>query len=142
MEKMSPRLPIEESIELINKYTQQLRNSGYGWSQAKEIIVSGIRGFRSRFERRMRENGVYFRTAKSTLRGRVRKKLLEKTTWYKQKKNKNDEKEQSRSTSEETESLHKKRKRKKEIEKKLKELKRKGWKEMEKRMKMESPLKQ
>ena len=55
---------------------------------------SGIRGYRRRVERRKKENnGEFYRHGKNTLKQRVRKKLTEKTTWYREKKKKHDEEE-------------------------------------------------
>jgi hypothetical protein len=75
---------------VINDYTYKLKISGYNRGQAKEIIVSGIRGFRNKVERRKREGQPFYRHAKKTLASRVKKKLLGKTSWYKDNNNKDD----------------------------------------------------
>jgi hypothetical protein len=35
----------KEIIDLIDHYSKQLKNSGYGWAQAKEIVTCGLKGF-------------------------------------------------------------------------------------------------
>ena len=65
--------------------TTTLSVSGYNDKEIKEIIESGLTGFVRKVER-LRKAGVPFhRPAASTLQGRIKKKLLEKTNWYKQK---------------------------------------------------------
>ena len=36
-------------------FTQQLRNSGYGWLQARDVITSGLKGYLSKVERRKKK---------------------------------------------------------------------------------------
>ena len=43
-EVMDDRLEINEEIEIINHFTAQLRNSGYQYKQARDIIVSALKG--------------------------------------------------------------------------------------------------
>ena len=59
---------------------QELRNSGYSVEQAREILISGYRGWKRRLERRG-ATGMY-RAAKDTLEEREKKKLIERETWY------------------------------------------------------------
>ena len=74
------KLGVEEQKLVLEQFTQELKNSGYYREQAKEIIVSGFRGWRRRLEKRG-ESGLY-RPAHTTLAERERKKLLERETWY------------------------------------------------------------
>lgn len=80
-----------EKIAIVDHYTKQLKNSGYSWLQAKEVVTCGLEGFRNKCERRKKEGGNFYRNAKQTLGKRVKKKLLEKTSWFKDKKRENDE---------------------------------------------------
>ena len=83
-----------EKIGTIDNMTQQMKNSGYSRMETAEAMVSGIRGYRRRVERRKKENnGEFYRHGKNTLKQRVRKKLTEKTTWYREKKKKHGEEE-------------------------------------------------
>ena len=67
----------------MEQFTLQLKNSEYSCKEARSHVVDGIRGWKNKIERRKRENIEFYRLAKNTLKTRVRKKLLEKETWYK-----------------------------------------------------------
>ena len=51
--------------------------------------MSGVRGFKNKIARRIREKQPFYRHAKKTLASRVKKKLLGKSSWYKGGKVKN-----------------------------------------------------
>ena len=74
------RLGVEEQRIVLEQMTQELKNSGYKIEQARDIIISGFRGWKRRIERR-KVTGLY-RAAKDTLEAREKKKLVEKETWY------------------------------------------------------------
>ena len=76
----------EEMHEIIEHYITQLKTSGYDRKLTKEIITCGVVGWRRKIQRREREGRGYYRHAKSTLAGRNKKKLLEKVTWFREKR--------------------------------------------------------
>ena len=73
----------EERISIVDKYTQQLLNSGYNRSQIKEIVVSALKGFKRKEEERKGDMKPKFRYGKNTVQIRNRRKLIEKVTWFK-----------------------------------------------------------
>ena len=76
----------EGEIErVVNQYTSQLRTSGYERRKCREIVVSGVLGWKRKIERRKEQGAGFYRGAASTLRLRMRKKLTDKVTWYKDK---------------------------------------------------------
>ena len=75
----------EEKIRVVEEYTVQLKTSGYNYKETQEIIRSGCIGFKRRKERRTREGIPYHREGYRTLEGRVKKKLMDKKSWYKRK---------------------------------------------------------
>ena len=79
--------------------TRQMKNSGYVWKEAREIIVSGGVGLKRKEERRKKEGKGFHRKAATTLAGRVKKKLLQKTRWYKGRKRTDDTEEKIEKTS-------------------------------------------
>ena len=80
---MDENISTKEKIEKIEKFTQQLVNSGYQWSQIRNIVVSSLR-FTIKRESKQKENGENrYRTAVESLEKRIRSKLLESTEWYK-----------------------------------------------------------
>ena len=58
----------------------------------KEVVISGMKGWKSKMKRRVLTGRMY-RSAKSTLPTRCRKKLTEKTSWYRKRKRMEDEEE-------------------------------------------------
>ena len=66
--------------------TTQLKGSGYTRRQSREIIVAGMLGWMRKRRRRQAEGRDFYRGAASTLRQRMRKKLLDPVNWYKEKK--------------------------------------------------------
>ena len=80
----------EELLGVVEHYTTQLKQSGYERKQAKEIVCSGVTGWQRKVQRREREGRGYYRLGSSTLKDRTRKKLLEKTTWYRPKRRAED----------------------------------------------------
>ena len=81
-EMMDDEISTEEKVSIVDHFTQQLVNSGYSAQKIKEIIVSSLKGIR-RKEKRRKEQGNKYRSARETLVERMNKKLLEATTWYK-----------------------------------------------------------
>ena len=79
-------VPHSEIILIIEQFTQQLKNSEYDCKEARGHVVDGIRGWKNKIERRKQEGQPFHRLAKNTLYRRVKKKLLEKETWYKTEK--------------------------------------------------------
>ena len=92
----SETVEMSEKVQIIDDYTETLSVSGYSKREIKEIIESGLTGFVRKVER-LRKAGIPFhRPASMTLQGRIRKKLLEKTNWYKGDKKRKQENEASR----------------------------------------------
>ena len=73
----------EETTSTIETFTQQLKSSGYSRKGFREIVVSGTLGWKRKVQRREKDGIEFYRSAKTTLAARCRKKLLEKVTWYK-----------------------------------------------------------
>ena len=83
LSNMGQSITMDEYVGVIDDYTYKLKASGYNQDQAREVIMSGLRGYKNKKERRKREGQPFYRPAKKTLSTRVRKKLMEKNTWYK-----------------------------------------------------------
>ena len=72
----------EEKLEIVERFIREMKNSGYERRAAREAVISGLRGSRKRRERKEKDGGNFYRSAKETLPERMRKKLMESTTWY------------------------------------------------------------
>ena len=83
------RLGTEEQVRILEQFTQELKNSGYTIEQAREIIISGFRGWSRRLARR-RATGLY-RSAKDSLEEREKAKLIERDSWFLHRKRGEDE---------------------------------------------------
>ena len=78
-EVMDKDISVAEKTEIVDHYTQQLRNSGYSSDQIRDIVQSSLKGMlRKEIINRNRENR--YRSGESTLEEREKKKLLESTT--------------------------------------------------------------
>ena len=49
------------------------------------MTISGVKGWKRKIDRRKQEGSDFYRTAKKTLKTRIKKKLTEKETWFKEK---------------------------------------------------------
>ena len=81
---------IEQSEEgevekVIEQYTKQLKTSGYDRKKCREVVTSGVVGWIRKRRRREEQGMNFYRGAASTLRLRIRKKLLDPVTWFKDK---------------------------------------------------------
>ena len=81
-EVMSADITIEEKIGVIDHYTQQLVNSGFSYIQIREIILSSLKGVKSKEKKRLAKGGKRFLSSEDTLEDRIRKKLTEAVAWY------------------------------------------------------------
>ena len=90
LEVMGDNLPQQERDKVVDKYTQQLVNSGYSWKQCREIVISAIKG-QVRKETMIKKLGIKkYRSGQESLNKRVNKKLLEKYNWFRTRKSDED----------------------------------------------------
>ena len=83
LSKTNPKREVtRETLNLVETFTRELKISEYGFIEAQQVIGSGIIGWRRKKERRMKGGGEFYHHAASTLNERCRRKLVEKTTWY------------------------------------------------------------
>ena len=54
-------------------------------------MVSGVLGWQRKIIRRIKEGKPFYRSAESTLKLRCKKNLMEKVTWYKNKRKQEDD---------------------------------------------------
>ena len=74
LSNVSDRVEKAEKIAIVDHYTKQLKNSGYSWMQAREVVSCGLKGYINKCERRRKEGKGFYRKAKQTLSTRMRKK--------------------------------------------------------------------
>ena len=74
--------------EVVDQFGRKLMTSGYSLKQARKITLGGIRGWERKLERAKTEGRRIFKTSGDSLSGRIKKKTLGKTNWFKKRKNK------------------------------------------------------
>ena len=80
----------EEYNKIIDQLTKELKNAEYNYKTAREIIISGIRGWKTRLARREEKGQEIYRLAKNTAKIREYKKLMSRETWYKPQEQKSE----------------------------------------------------
>ena len=80
----SERPDISERVKVVNKFTQRMANSGYSKQQAKRVVISSLKGYEAARKRAAKSCVRMHRSAKSGAEGRNIRKLLAKTSWYKE----------------------------------------------------------
>ena len=54
---------IQEILNIIEQFTQEMKNSGYNILQAREAVLSGIRGWKGKQRKRKRAGQEFYRLA-------------------------------------------------------------------------------
>ena len=54
------KMDFKEKIKTIDHYTKQLKNSGYGWVQAREIVSCGLKGLINKCNRRQQAGEEFY----------------------------------------------------------------------------------
>ena len=85
--------PQAELNKTINEFQNKLKASGYSAEQQREIIESGLIGYKRRLAK---QGGVKHRNCKETEKERERKKLLGKANWFKKKGSEKEKETQSK----------------------------------------------
>ena len=78
-EMMDKNIDIEEKIDVVNHFTQQLVNSGYNDTKIKEIVISSLKGIVRKEKKRIENGQSRYRSEEESLMDRLNKKLLEAT---------------------------------------------------------------
>ena len=95
-EVMDDEIEVTEEEEIVDHFTTQLRNSGYGYIQARDIIQSALKGIiRKRENRANIEKKRRYMSGEEVLEKRIYDKLLESSTWFKDKEKESKEKIES-----------------------------------------------
>ena len=70
-------------LDAVDGYAVKLLTSGFNIEQTRRIILSGLRGYERKVQRRKFEMTPLYRTSEDSVKSRARKKLLGKSTWFK-----------------------------------------------------------
>ena len=83
----SDRISQMERMQILDDFSEKMLRSGYNITQVREILISGIRGYLRKLNLAKQRGTKLYRSAKSSLADRIKKKIFEKTSWYREKKN-------------------------------------------------------
>ena len=79
-------LPNSHRVDIVDVYTQKLINSRYSWDQTGRIIIAGIKGYESKMNRCVSKGEQIHKSAAMGAATRNKKKLTQKSAWFKDKK--------------------------------------------------------
>ena len=88
----SSHIPIVSRLEVINNFGQKMVNSGHTIQEVRRNLISGLKGWRSKLDRCKTTNQPVHMIVRQSADSRNLKKLIGKSTWFKEKK-KPDEQE-------------------------------------------------
>ena len=92
----SERLDFEKRILVVDQFSQKLFNSGFRLEQVRIIIVNGVKGYERKVKESKRPGGRRLHRTSAESRGtQIRKKLLDKTEWFKKRNNGSQEEAKS-----------------------------------------------
>ena len=80
------QVPQAERNTIIERFITKLRLSGYRKDQVENIISAGLKGYEKKLEKCQKSGKDLHRSARTTEGLRYRKKLMEKSNWFKQRK--------------------------------------------------------
>ena len=78
-------LPTHYRADVVNCYGVKLLTSGYSYDQVRKILMNGAKGYLAKVRRRKANGERLHRTAWESNGARMKKKLLGKSTWFRDK---------------------------------------------------------
>ena len=74
--------------EIVNNYAITLLRSGYKTSSVRQVLISGLRGFKNKVLRASEAGTKLHRSAELSLDARLKNKIMGKSSWFKPKQKK------------------------------------------------------
>ena len=90
-----PRQGKEEHVRIVDMFARKLLTSGYSKDQVRKIILGGISGWERKKERLRKEGKPLYKTAAQSATGRMKRKLIEKSTWFRKRRSNQEVPEKS-----------------------------------------------
>ena len=84
----SEMVPQKDRNEVIEKFIEKMERSGFSKDKIKEIVIAGLLGYERKKVKAYKEGKELHRSSKATMKIRIKKKLLPKTTLYRNRKEK------------------------------------------------------
>ena len=73
----------ERKDQIIDEYSLKLLRSGYSVNVTRTILISGLRSFNKKITAAKQSGQPLHRPAHTSLESRLRKKIFQKTSWFK-----------------------------------------------------------
>ena len=86
LDNCSPTIPTTEKVEILDKFSQKLVNSGHTMKTVRTILVGGIKGYLRKVARSLEKGEPLHRSSKQSSKARRTKKLLARTDWFRKEK--------------------------------------------------------
>ena len=99
LSNVDPDIDQAEKLEIIEKFIREMKTSGYERQSTREAVVSGIKGHKTKMEKKIAKGGTFYKSGQETLPDRIKKKLLESTTWFREEEEDKDGRDQQEYTS-------------------------------------------
>ena len=100
---MDRSITSEERREKVDHFTRQLVNSGYSWTQCREIVICALKGILKKEMNEKASGANRYKTGEQSLEERLKKHLVEATEWYKKGRREEEEEEGGRIPEEKSE---------------------------------------
>ena len=100
MDSFSSSVGIKERVIELDRFSQNMANSGHTVKTIRSILVSGIKGYKRRVARSVEQNIPLHRSAGQSAATRRTKKLLAKSNWFRQDKSDTESEERPEGISE------------------------------------------
>ena len=82
MDMISSTVPALERVAVINTFSQKLINSGHKLKTVRDIICNGLKGYKRKVARCLKNGSPIHRSATQSAKSRRTKKLLAKSNWF------------------------------------------------------------
>ena len=76
-------IPARDRCEILDSFAQKIKNSGYGLNQIRRVILAGIKGYENLIRRCKKGERSLHRSSAESSSLRARKKLTDKSEWFK-----------------------------------------------------------
>ena len=79
---------------VIDQFGRKILTSGYSMAQSRKILLNGVRGWERKVASCLKDGKRLYRKAEESLKGRILKKTLGNSSWYRRRRKISDSQEQ------------------------------------------------
>ena len=82
LDNCSETVPIQDKVEMLDRFCQKMVNSGHQVKSIRVVMVGGIKGYKRKLARSLERGEPIHRSSQQSAGARRTKKLLAKTKWF------------------------------------------------------------